>query len=37
MGATKQKLIDTIAAMAGYIGFPRTLNALAIVQEIYKA
>ena len=36
MGATKQKLIDTIAAVAGYIGFPRTLNALAIVQEIYK-
>ena len=37
MGATKQKLIDTIAAMSGYIGFPRSLNALAIVQEIYKA
>lgn len=36
MGATKQKLIDTIAAMAGYIGFPRTLNALAIVQEVFK-
>ena len=37
MGMTKEKLIDTIAAMVGYIGFPRSLNALGIVQEVFKA
>lgn len=37
IGNSMQKMVDTIACMTGYIGFPRTLNALAVVKEIYKA
>lgn len=35
-GNTKQDLIDAIMVAMPYIGFPRTLNALAVVNEITK-
>ena len=34
VGNTRQDLIDTIMVAMPYIGFPRTLNALAVVNEI---
>lgn len=34
VGNTKEKLISAITVIMPYIGFPRTLNALAIVNEI---
>lgn len=37
MGNSKENLIDALAQMLPYIGFPRTLNALACVNEVYKA
>ncbi len=36
VGNTRQNLIDTIMVAMPYIGFPRTLNALAVVNEIAK-
>ena len=36
VGNSKQDLIDTIMVAMPYIGFPRTLNALAVVNEIAK-
>ena len=36
VGNTRQDLIDTIMVAMPYIGFPRTLNALAVVNEITK-
>ena len=36
VGNTRQDLIDTIMVAMPYIGFPRTLNALAVVNEIAK-
>ncbi len=35
MGNSKENLIDALAQMLPYIGFPRTLNALACVNEVY--
>lgn len=36
VGNSRQDLIDTITVAMPYIGFPRTLNALAVVNEITK-
>ena len=36
MGNTKQNLIDALAQMLPYIGFPRTLNALACVNAVMR-
>ena len=36
MGNTKQNLIDALAQMLPYIGFPRTLNALACVNAVLQ-
>ncbi len=36
VGNTKQDLIDAIMCAMPFIGFPRTLNALAVVNEILK-
>lgn len=36
VGNTRQDLIDTIMVAMPYIGFPRTLNALTVVNEIAK-
>ena len=36
MGTTKQQLVETLALMTPYIGFPRTLNALGCVNAIAK-
>ncbi len=36
MGNTKQNLIDALAQMLPYIGFPRTLNALGCVNAVMK-
>ena len=36
VGNTRQDLIDTIMVAMPYIGFPRTLNALAVGNEIAK-
>lgn len=36
VGNTRQDLVDTIMVAMPYIGFPRTLNALAVVNEIAK-
>lgn len=36
VGNTKEKLISAITVMVPYIGFPRTFNALSVVNEICK-
>lgn len=36
VGNTKQDLIDTIMCAMPFIGFPRTLNALGVINEILK-
>ncbi len=36
-GATRAALIDALQAALPYLGFPRTLNALAVVKEVVKA
>ncbi|MDO5532500.1 carboxymuconolactone decarboxylase family protein [Sutterella sp.] len=36
VGATKQNLIDAIRIAEPYLGFPRTLNALGVVNEVLK-
>lgn len=36
VGNTKQELIDTLAQMLPYIGFPRTLNALGCVNAVMQ-
>ncbi len=36
-GNTKQNLIDALQVMVPYLGFPRTLNALAQIQEVCKS
>ena len=36
-GATRANLIDALAAALPYLGFPRTLNALAVVKDVVKA
>ncbi len=37
VGNTKQQLVETLALMTPYIGFPRTLNALGCVNAVAKA
>ena len=36
-GLTRQNLIDALQIAVPYLGFPRTLNALAVVKEVIKA
>ncbi|MDO5532501.1 carboxymuconolactone decarboxylase family protein [Sutterella sp.] len=36
VGATKQNLIDAIRIAEPYLGFPRTLNALGVVNQVLK-
>lgn len=36
MGNTKQNLVDALAQMLPYIGFPRTLNALGCVNDVLQ-
>lgn len=36
-GLTRQNLIDALAVAVPYLGFPRTLNALAVVKDVVKA
>ena len=36
VGNSKQMLIDTLAQMLPFIGFPRTLNALACVNAVAR-
>ena len=35
-GATKEEVIGVITTMNPYIGFPRTLNALRIANEVFE-
>mgnify|MGYP005753648797 FL=1 len=36
-GLTRQNLIDALEIAVPFLGFPRTLNALAVVKDIIKA